>query len=212
MMKSRHSGAAAAADESLLFAIPRNARTRRAALLDAALATFAAEGYERTSVSAICERAGLPVGTFYQHFRSKRQILLALMGELVRRLDGLDLHLGGDDPGGAIRGLLEAALVDVEIATRHRAIRLWTSSRVAAALRAMQRMPNAAATSTSTRLRRCSTRCSGVCCFSRLCTAQRHVHERFVPSRGSSITRCSMTPMVRGREVANWTRSPTRSV
>ena len=136
-------------------------RARRAALLDATLATFAADGYERTSVSAVCERAGLPVGTFYQHFRSKRQMLLALMDELVHRLDGLDLQLGGDDPKSAIRHLLEgafaverryvgahrawreAALVDAEIARRQRAIRLWTSSRVAAALRAMQRMANA---------------------------------------------------------------------
>jgi AcrR family transcriptional regulator len=136
-------------------------RGRRADLLNAALATFAADGYERTSVSALCERAGLPVGTFYQHFRSKRQMLLALMDELVHRLDGLDLQLGGDDPKSAIRRLLEgafavehryigahrawreAALVDAEIARRQRAIRLWTSSRVAFALRLMQRMPHA---------------------------------------------------------------------
>lgn len=160
-MKTRKRPILVRRSEQLPEPAQQRSRARRAALLDAALATFASEGYERTSVGAICERAGLPVGTFYQHFPSKRQLLLALMDELVHRLDGLELRFGGNDPKKAIRRLLEgalaverryigahrawreAALVDAEIARRQRAIRLWTSSRVAVALRLMQRMPHA---------------------------------------------------------------------
>ena len=57
---------------------PRTARgeeTHRA-LLDAAACAFARDGYHRTSVPDIVQRAGLGHGTFCEHFRSRRDILV----------------------------------------------------------------------------------------------------------------------------------------
>src|SRR5258708_39598252 len=59
---------------------------KRASLKAAGLALFGEKGYEGTSIGDIAERAKLAVGTFYQHFGSKRQVLLALIDELLEKL------------------------------------------------------------------------------------------------------------------------------
>src|SRR5215471_5368697 len=67
---------------------------KRARLKAAALALFGERGYEGAAIEEIASRAGLAVGGFYQHFRSKRQLLLALMDELLEKLSRLDLRPG----------------------------------------------------------------------------------------------------------------------
>jgi AcrR family transcriptional regulator len=79
---------------------PRQQRSRekRAQLMSAGLALLGEKGYEAASVDEIAARAGVAVGGFYQHFRSKRQLLLVLMDELLERLSRLDLRPGGGKP------------------------------------------------------------------------------------------------------------------
>lgn len=57
----------------------------RAELLDAAAELFARDGFEATSVTAICTRAGLSKGTFYWSFESKDELLMELLEERVER-------------------------------------------------------------------------------------------------------------------------------
>ncbi len=64
-------------------------RRKRDALLQSALALFAERGYEETSIEDIARQAGVAVGSFYQHFASKRQILLVLMGCLLQEVSML---------------------------------------------------------------------------------------------------------------------------
>lgn len=52
---------------------------RREQLLDAAVACFADHGYNAAKVSDIVQRAGVAQGTFYLYFRSKREVLIALV-------------------------------------------------------------------------------------------------------------------------------------
>lgn len=67
----------------------RRPRTR-AALLKAALETFAEHGFHATSIEQICERAGYTRGAYYSNFASKEELFLALFDEhserIVRRL------------------------------------------------------------------------------------------------------------------------------
>ncbi|MEU6881452.1 TetR/AcrR family transcriptional regulator [Streptomyces sp. NPDC046712] len=67
----------------------RRPRTR-AALLKAALETFAEHGFHATSIEQICERAGYTRGAYYSNFASKEELFLALFDEhserTVRRL------------------------------------------------------------------------------------------------------------------------------
>ncbi|MFJ3903866.1 TetR/AcrR family transcriptional regulator [Streptomyces sp. NPDC090025] len=74
--------------------MPRGVTTRRprtrAALLEAALATFAEHGFHAASIEQICERAGFTRGAYYSNFASKEELFLALFDEhgerIVRRL------------------------------------------------------------------------------------------------------------------------------
>ncbi len=74
------------------------ARTRNA-LLGAAYELFAAEGYQATSVADIAERAGVSLGTYYQYFRDRSDIL----GTLVR-IGVLELLRGNQRPWDPVRG------------------------------------------------------------------------------------------------------------
>jgi len=135
---------------------------KRARLKAAALALFGEKGYERTSIEDVAERANLAVGTFYQHFRSKRQLLLALMDELLEKLSRLELRpKGAGDVRTGLRDLLsrafsedlrylgayrawrEAALADSGFARKQRQIHAWTASRVETVFRLLQQMPGA---------------------------------------------------------------------
>ncbi|KOG07235.1 MULTISPECIES: TetR/AcrR family transcriptional regulator [Streptomyces] len=67
----------------------RRPRTR-AALLKAALETFAEHGFHATTIEQVCERAGYTRGAYYSNFASKEELFLALFDEhsdrIVRRL------------------------------------------------------------------------------------------------------------------------------
>jgi AcrR family transcriptional regulator len=133
---------------------PSQERSRRAreSLLSAALSLFAEHGYDATTVDEIAKRAGVAVGGFYLHFRSKKQLLLVLMNRLLEEVAGPVLA-AGDRPArfserlrarlrverayaGAYRAWREAALRDGSLAALHARIEAWTTARIAAGLRA----------------------------------------------------------------------------
>ena len=140
----------------------KRSRERRARLQTAALALFGEKGYESTSIEDVARRAKLPVGTVYQHFRSKQQLLLVLMDELLEGLSWLDLRPATlANPREGIRGLLsrafshdlrylgayrawqEAALADADLAQKQKEIHAWTTARVVALFQLLQRLPGA---------------------------------------------------------------------
>jgi AcrR family transcriptional regulator len=150
------------AGENLLPA-PRQKRSRRkrADLLRAGRQLFAEKGFEAASVEEIAARARIAVGSFYQHFRSKRQLLLALMDELLEKLSSITLKLANGEPRtgilemlrtgfeteaaytGAYRAWKQAALADPALAKKDQAIRHWTTARLTLALAFMQKLPHA---------------------------------------------------------------------
>ena len=143
---------------------PRQKRSleKRARLKAAGLALFGEKGYESTSIDEIARRAKLAVGTFYQHFRSKRQLLLALMDELLDKLSQLDFRPRGvSDVRAVVRELLarafshdlrylgayrawqEAVLSDSELARKQVQIHAWTTTRVTTVFQILQQLPGA---------------------------------------------------------------------
>src|SRR6266568_9506826 len=60
---------------------------RRCAILRAARAVFARQGYASTVVDDIAAQAGIAKGTLYLYFPSKEQIYLAALIEEARQLD-----------------------------------------------------------------------------------------------------------------------------
>ncbi len=59
----------------------------RAAILEAATAAFAADGFDATGVAEICARAGVSKGAFYYHFESKEAVFLNLCDIWLRTLE-----------------------------------------------------------------------------------------------------------------------------
>jgi AcrR family transcriptional regulator len=76
--------------------------TRRA-LLDVAATLFAEKGYHATSVPDIVHAAGVGHGTFYEYFRSRRAILLALTDETTGARTRRRPRLRSDDLADRIR-------------------------------------------------------------------------------------------------------------
>jgi AcrR family transcriptional regulator len=64
--------------------MPRVAVTRQD-VLAAALEVFRENGYERTTVRAIAERAGVTISTLYAHITSKEELFLDLAGPVLER-------------------------------------------------------------------------------------------------------------------------------
>ena len=135
---------------------------KRSRLKAAGLSLFGENGYENTSIEMIARRAKLAVGGFYQHFRSKRQLLLALMDELLEKLSQLDFRPGAvTDVRAGIRQMLsrafshdlrylgayrawqEAALSDPDLARKQEQIHGWTTTRVMTVFQLLQQLPGA---------------------------------------------------------------------
>lgn len=149
------------ADE-LLSEPPRQARSRRAheALIAAALSRFAETGYEATSIDGIATQAGVAVGAFYLHFRSKRQVLLVLLDRLLQELEFTPVLAPGADAAaiidllrecfrkelsfaGVYRAWREAALRDSSLAAFDARLEAWTTARAADLLNAAAARPGA---------------------------------------------------------------------
>ncbi|SDP43133.1 DNA-binding transcriptional regulator, AcrR family [Nakamurella panacisegetis] len=82
-------------------ATPRLRRSdRRAQLLAAAKGAFVTQGYHAAAMDDIAERAGVSKPVLYQHFPSKLELYLALLGdsadEMVRMVEGA-LHETDDN-------------------------------------------------------------------------------------------------------------------
>jgi AcrR family transcriptional regulator len=135
---------------------------KRARLKAAGLALFGEKGYEATSINDIAGHAKLAVGGFYQHFRSKRQMLLALMDELLEHLSQIDLRpntFANLQAGlrellsaafsrdlkylGAYRAWQEATLSDPDLARKEAQIHAWTTARVSGVFQALHQLPGA---------------------------------------------------------------------
>jgi AcrR family transcriptional regulator len=135
---------------------------KHARIKDAGLALFGENGYENTSIEEIARRGRMAVGGFYRHFRSKRQLLLALMNELLEKLSQVNLRpesaknaqLGISEMLsrafshelnylGAYRAWQEAVASDAELARRDQEIHAWTTARVTAVFQLLQQLPGA---------------------------------------------------------------------
>ena len=83
-------------------------RTARERILDAAERLFAERGFDHTSTALIAAEARVPQGLIFYHFKTKMELLLAVIREdQATLLDGL-LPAPAAAPGGAGTGLRQA--------------------------------------------------------------------------------------------------------
>jgi AcrR family transcriptional regulator len=100
----------------------RKARTR-AALLDAARELFAQRGVEHTTIARIAEHADVAIGSFYNYFRTKEELLDALVeSEFSKQLELVQLRQSKvEDPAEKI----SVAHRHLVLAARHDPVWAW---------------------------------------------------------------------------------------
>ncbi len=90
--------------------MPRWEPDARARLVAAALQLFSEQGYDRTTVAEIADRAGLTRSTFFRYFPDKRDVLAAGQVTLSRLLtDGISSAPADATPLAAVAAGLERA-------------------------------------------------------------------------------------------------------
>jgi AcrR family transcriptional regulator len=92
--------------------------TRREEILDAATELFAEHGYSDAVTQALAERLGVGKGTLYRCFPSKKELFLAAVDRVMRRLGvRLDASLSEvDDP---LEGVARAARAFLDFFAEH---------------------------------------------------------------------------------------------
>lgn len=94
----------------------------RQRLLDTALEMFVGQGYNATTIDDIASAAGTTRVTFYAHFPSRREIMVALIDELNHVLDRI---------ASSEHGSTAIALVDAVEEGRVEAIGRWLRAQIA---------------------------------------------------------------------------------
>lgn len=89
----------------------------RQQILDAAFELFAGDGYNKTSISAVAEKAGISKGLIYHYFESKESILEGIFDQLVEIGDDVLDFPEDFSPGNKIRQVLVKTFDFIETQT-----------------------------------------------------------------------------------------------
>ena len=78
-------------------------------ILDAALELFAEEGYDRTSINKIAQKAGVSKGLIYNYYDSKEELLKALLASMMEDFDAsiITNKLENGQPLDALRAVVD---------------------------------------------------------------------------------------------------------
>jgi AcrR family transcriptional regulator len=101
-----------------LLEVPRSSQTQQISpvqerILTEAKRLFAERGFERTTVSDICEAAGVTKGALYHYVASKDDVLYAIYYRVLRmQRERLEAIVGSEDP---VEARLRAVCADVVV-------------------------------------------------------------------------------------------------
>lgn len=94
---------------------PSNTYERRQQIVDGLGRVMASRGYERATISAIAEAAGLTSGLVHYHFRSKQEVLLELAQRLAEKLTlRYQTMLRDDSPESMLEAFIDSRLATGE--------------------------------------------------------------------------------------------------
>jgi TetR/AcrR family transcriptional repressor of nem operon len=92
-----------------------NATATRQQIIEAADELFYTQGFEATSFADISEKVGLSRGNFYYHFRTKDEILSAVIGYRIAKTETMLRQWDeGDTPADRVQGFIDLLLVNHE--------------------------------------------------------------------------------------------------
>ncbi len=82
--------------------IVKDPETRRQEIVAAAKALFQAKGYEHTSMNDVMQTLGVAKGTIYHYFKSKEELLAAVVESMVSDSLPAMQHIVAETPGSAL--------------------------------------------------------------------------------------------------------------
>lgn len=113
---------------------PRSARNTRAEIVEVALAQFTEQGYDGTSLQQIADRLGFTKAALYYHFKSKDDLLLAVLDPYLTEIDEL-LDTRNEREAPAIEGAEKPLEVYLDFLLKHRRLLSYLSHDAAALAR-----------------------------------------------------------------------------
>jgi AcrR family transcriptional regulator len=109
-------------------AAPTATPTRREQILDAASSLFAESGYRGTSVAAVAERVGITDAGVLYHFKTKEDLLIAVLGHFDRDVEhglaaaglrGIDLITVARHWGAGMEAMPEISSLLIHLSAEH---------------------------------------------------------------------------------------------
>jgi len=94
-----------------LSRILKDPETRRLEIISASLELFTEKGYQKTAVSDIVRRIGVAQGTFYHYFKSKEEVIDAIINSYVDLIINIIIPIIDDEKLNAMQKL-EKILVE----------------------------------------------------------------------------------------------------
>ncbi len=94
-------------------------KEQRKAILDAAAAEFAEEGFERASLNRIISRAELSKGAFYYYFDGKEDLYAAVMDDVLNRVEEVVADTAAPSDAAGYWNMLEVGLGKLSAAFFH---------------------------------------------------------------------------------------------
>ncbi len=94
---------------------------RRQAIVSAAAAVFAKQGYDQTTMQDLAGSMGLATGALYHYFGGKEQLLMAICDDLMEPLlaRAREVSLSDDPPGDRLRTLVRMWVSNVVLYRDH---------------------------------------------------------------------------------------------
>lgn len=86
------------ADRQSPFSAAREKGSARARILEVARELFCSHGYERTPLREVSDSLGVTKAAIYYHFKAKDDLLVAILGPVLDRIDAV-IDSAGDDVG-----------------------------------------------------------------------------------------------------------------
>jgi TetR/AcrR family transcriptional repressor of bet genes len=103
---------------------PANTQQRRRQIVRGLAEVMAERGYAKATVQAIARAAGLTPGLVHYHFRSKQEVLIALIEGLAALVRRRLRSAAADDPEHRLQAAIEA-LVGTEAGVEAQAVACW---------------------------------------------------------------------------------------
>lgn len=88
----------------------------RARILDATRSLLSERGLEGTTVKAICDRAGVRAGSFYNLFDSKERVVFSVLGDAIAAVDPDPEGRGGEGPDDLVEAYIRFVTGEPDLA------------------------------------------------------------------------------------------------